>query len=173
MSILIFFHIKGDAGGPLNCPIYNKDSDIPNYELCGIVSWGAQKCGLKEYPSIYTRVSKYLDWIEKNMIEWQACPHSTTLIGNGKCDDHLNNPNCNFDGGDCCLPPLIGNNKCDPLNNFESCGDYDGGDCADTSYKNINWPNCPYNEDYIGNGKCDQYMGKVECNYDGLDCFDI
>ena len=26
-----------------------------------------QKCGEKGVPSIYTRVSKYLDWIEKNM----------------------------------------------------------------------------------------------------------
>ena len=25
-----------------------------------------QKCGEKGVPSIYTRVSKYLDWIEKN-----------------------------------------------------------------------------------------------------------
>ena len=38
------------------------------------------------------------------------------------------------------------------------------------SFKNINQPNCPYNEVYIGNGECDQYMKKQVCNYDGNDC---
>ena len=82
----------------------------------------------------------------------------------------MNNPDCNFDGADCCFKLLIGNNKCDPLNNFESCGDYDGGDCIGPSFKNINWPKRPYNEVYIGNGECDQYMNKLVCNYDGEDC---
>ena len=26
------------------------------------------------------------------------------IVGNGICDDVTNNPNCNFDGGDCCSP---------------------------------------------------------------------
>ena len=25
------------------------------------------------------------------------------LIGNGECNDEANNPNCKYDGGDCCL----------------------------------------------------------------------
>ena len=64
------------------------------------------------------------------------------------------------------------------MNNFESCGDYDGGDCiGQSSYKNINWPNCPYNEAYIGNGECDHFIENDEecdgCNADadGGDCF--
>ena len=26
------------------------------------------------------------------------------LVGDGYCNDETNNPNCNFDGGDCCGP---------------------------------------------------------------------
>jgi len=57
---------QGDSGGPLNCPISNQVG-LPQYELCGIVSWGA-RCAEKEFPGVYTRVSKYMDWINKNAI---------------------------------------------------------------------------------------------------------
>ena len=36
---------------------------------------------------------------------------------------------CRFDGGDCCERNLIGNGVCDEVNNFKSCGNFDGGDC--------------------------------------------
>ncbi len=57
---------QGDSGGPLNCPIDNQGVvGLPQYELCGIVSWGA-RCAEPDFPGVYTRVSKYIDWIEKN-----------------------------------------------------------------------------------------------------------
>ena len=30
------------------------------------------------------------------------CEANTTLIGDGYCNDIINVPECNFDGGDCC-----------------------------------------------------------------------
>lgn len=47
----------GDSGGPLM-----KDVDEKIWELVGLVSFGIE-CGRNE-PSVYARVSYYLDWIE-------------------------------------------------------------------------------------------------------------
>lgn len=52
---------EGDSGGPLQVlPAY---STTP--KVVGIVSFGVA-CG-SPYPSIYTRVAHYLDWIESNV----------------------------------------------------------------------------------------------------------
>jgi trypsin len=48
----------GDSGGPL----INRSG-----VLVGIVSWG-MGCGVKGKPGVYTRVSQYRDWIEKNSV---------------------------------------------------------------------------------------------------------
>ncbi|XP_048185337.1 kallikrein-13 [Perognathus longimembris pacificus] len=44
---------EGDSGGPLVC----------NRTLHGIISWGDFPCGQPNRPGVYTRVSKYVDWI--------------------------------------------------------------------------------------------------------------
>ncbi|KAM7141632.1 serine protease 52-like [Molossus nigricans] len=49
---------QGDSGGPLVC---QKIDNKTWYQL-GIVSWGVG-CGLKNLPGVYTKVSKYLVWI--------------------------------------------------------------------------------------------------------------
>lgn len=49
----------GDSGAPL---IGWDDVDKAWY-MAGIVSFGANKCGLAGYPGVYTRVDKFLDWI--------------------------------------------------------------------------------------------------------------
>ncbi|KMQ90865.1 mite allergen der f 3-like protein [Lasius niger] len=49
---------KGDSGGPL----------IVNGKLVGLVSW-AKGCSLTDYPTVFTRVPSYIDWIEKNAVE--------------------------------------------------------------------------------------------------------
>ncbi|XP_058517012.1 chymotrypsin-like elastase family member 3B [Ochotona princeps] len=52
---------NGDSGGPLNCPGVNC-----KWEVNGIVSFGsARGCNTEKKPSVFTRVSAYIDWIEE------------------------------------------------------------------------------------------------------------
>lgn len=59
---------NGDSGGPL---MRIKNGFPPKWYLIGIVSFGADKCGSKDYPAIYTKVSSFREWIldvlEKSM----------------------------------------------------------------------------------------------------------
>ncbi|XP_062563418.1 CLIP domain-containing serine protease B4-like [Armigeres subalbatus] len=52
---------SGDSGGPLS------KLNQASYYLYGIVSFGSSKCGVKGMPGIYTAVSKYIEWIERNL----------------------------------------------------------------------------------------------------------
>ncbi|XP_033173979.1 lectizyme [Drosophila mauritiana] len=51
---------NGDSGGPLVVEFTNAPS-----ELIGIVSWGYIPCGVANMPSVYTKVSSFIDWISK------------------------------------------------------------------------------------------------------------
>ena len=71
--------------------------------------------------------------------------------------------------GDCCINSWIGNGICDDVNNFPSCGNYDGGDCRPPNI--TDWLECPHNPELIGDGKCDEHLKtKIECNHDSGDC---
>lgn len=51
---------QGDSGGPLVC----QDSPSSPWEVHGITSFGPIGCIMDKKPSVFTRSSAYLDWIE-------------------------------------------------------------------------------------------------------------
>ncbi|XP_062046024.1 chymotrypsin-like elastase family member 3B [Lepus europaeus] len=48
----------GDSGGPLNCRGVNC-----KWEVHGVVSFGPEICNTEKKPTVFTRVSAYIDWI--------------------------------------------------------------------------------------------------------------
>ena len=91
-----------------------------------------------------------------------------TLLGNGFCNDAMNNFECNYDNGDCChATELIGNGQCDDETNTIHCN-YDGGDCCLTlgaSYVFVDG-SCYYVEETLFNIlgakiNCENILGRL------------
>ena len=122
------------------------------------------------------------------------------MVGNGFCNDETNNPDCNYDGGDCCVVnpnknfcskclchlseacaagyhPLVGNGFCNDDTNVVEC-DYDGGDCCGCVItEHCEDCACLAGElddgttnPLVGDGVCNDETNIVECNFDGGDC---
>ena len=70
-----FINVIEITGGPLiTSGSGNGVTPGQNYELIGVVSWGAG-CALALYPGVYARVTQQLDWIEATTVnEWNTCP---------------------------------------------------------------------------------------------------
>lgn len=50
---------QGDSGGPLIC------RQEGYHYLAGVTSWGVSGCQTTGYPSVFTRVAYYTDWVQK------------------------------------------------------------------------------------------------------------
>lgn len=57
---------NGDSGGGL-MGFYKDSQGNAYWYLAGIVSFGPQECGLKDWPGVYTRVNKYISWIQTKL----------------------------------------------------------------------------------------------------------
>lgn len=53
----------GDSGGPL---MHYSSNDPNQFIVEGVVSFGPE-CGRKGFPAVYTKVNKYLDWINSRI----------------------------------------------------------------------------------------------------------
>ncbi|XP_076855626.1 elastase-1 [Brachyhypopomus gauderio] len=54
---------QGDSGGPLVCQL-----DQGRWQVRGVVSFGPVGCTVKDKPSVFTRTSHYIPWIEATRI---------------------------------------------------------------------------------------------------------
>nr|XP_034828510.1 plasminogen-like [Maniola hyperantus] len=58
---------QGDSGGPL--VVFKTDG---KFVQAGVVSWGIG-CADPKYPGVYTKVSSYINWINKNSASGKTC----------------------------------------------------------------------------------------------------
>ncbi|XP_055550364.1 CLIP domain-containing serine protease B4-like [Wyeomyia smithii] len=56
---------KGDSGGPLMDVVASEQGQAVYY-LAGVVSFGRQ-CGTRDVPGVYTKVTKFVNWISNNI----------------------------------------------------------------------------------------------------------
>ncbi|XP_064408588.1 transmembrane protease serine 12-like isoform X2 [Latimeria chalumnae] len=64
---------RGDSGGPFVC--YDKKEG--KFFLIGTISFG-QECGMENFPGVYTRVSKYKDWVESKIVNRNSATAGTS-----------------------------------------------------------------------------------------------
>nr|XP_006004607.1 PREDICTED: chymotrypsin-like elastase family member 1 [Latimeria chalumnae] len=60
-----FAGCQGDSGGPLSCQVEGEMGPI--WQVRGIASFVAYACNLYKKPTVFTRVSAYIDWINQTM----------------------------------------------------------------------------------------------------------
>eukprot|EP00903_Cladosiphon_okamuranus_P005790 g5737.t1 len=94
-------------------------------------------------------------------------------IGNGWCDLSNNNAGCGYDGGDCCIctcnaPQDDDDYACSDDANSYACIDPAAPCVDDDDITAEVVENCFPRS--IGNGYCNHYNNKPECDYDGGDC---
>ncbi|CAN0168925.1 unnamed protein product [Ectocarpus sp. 12 AP-2014] len=100
------------------------------------------------------------------------CAGDWLTIGDEFCDSENNNPECAYDGGDCCAGtcPLSLDSAC----GFDGFADYSGFDCLDPAFFDPTvvgeFPECTGSWSMIGDGQCQEENNNPACGYDGGDC---
>ena len=117
--------------------------------------------------TIYASIHIVIAFVKsiKYFLGYSCLGFSEALIKNGVCNNEINNPGCNYDGGDCCVNsesscyhqetcrfgehPLVRDDQCNSETNNEACS-FDGGDCCLCSFdggdcKHVNKGHCPSN----------------------------
>ncbi|XP_069486267.1 ovochymase-2-like [Ambystoma mexicanum] len=75
---------QGDSGGPYVC---QSSADKSVWEVHGITSFGARGCAVNKKPSVFTRSSAYITWIEQQMKKYI---YDATTSGCGSAKDVSN-----------------------------------------------------------------------------------
>lgn len=133
---------------------------------------------------------------------YRDCPEVGVIqfIGDGRCDDHNNNVQCGYDGGDCCpctcggvfgcgvngyhcidpdTPPDCHETESPtpapddtPSGGYVTSSTVSRGDTSDTSTtgQRIDLSECDGRAEYVGDGECEEYNNNEACGYDGGDC---
>lgn len=65
----------GDSGGPLIC----KDAD-GSWTLNGLISWGSSICDTSDGYTVFTRVSKYVQWIVTKQLNQSSTTKNKVVI---------------------------------------------------------------------------------------------
>lgn len=73
MILLTLGFLQGDSGGPLVC----QDTLGAPWEVHGITSFGPIGCIMNKKPSVFTRLSAYIPWIENVIRKEMYNEHST------------------------------------------------------------------------------------------------
>jgi hypothetical protein len=94
----------------------------------------------------------------KSPVTGATCPGSVQWIGDGLCDHLNNNPQCDYDGGDCCVrdPNTY---FCDPANTMYG-DDVDPCTCLDPAMSGPDEYGCMVG--FIGDGVCDPQNNREE-----------
>ncbi|XP_029115121.1 ovochymase-1 [Scleropages formosus] len=94
---------QGDSGGPLVC----QDTPGGPWEVHGITSFGPIGCIMDKKPSVFTRSSAYISWMENVIrkdiydLHTSGCGGPMDLVGSGGSLSSMNHPGFYSNGAQC------------------------------------------------------------------------